>query len=39
MPRRTDISSNLIIGAGPILNGPAAEFHHSGSRPVSRSRG
>jgi carbamoyl-phosphate synthase large subunit len=26
MPRRTDISSILIIGAGPIVIGQAAEF-------------
>jgi carbamoyl-phosphate synthase large subunit len=39
MPRRTDISSILIIGAGPIVIGQAAEFEHSGSLPVSRSRG
>jgi len=32
MPRRTDISSILIIGAGPIVIGQAAEFDHSGTR-------
>jgi carbamoyl-phosphate synthase large subunit len=26
MPKRTDISSILIIGAGPIVIGQAAEF-------------
>jgi len=31
MPRRTDISSILIIGAGPIVIGPAAEFDYSGT--------
>jgi carbamoylphosphate synthase large subunit len=30
MPRRTDISSILIIGAGPIVIGQAAEFDYSG---------
>jgi len=29
MPKRTDISSILIIGAGPIVIGQAAEFEHS----------
>ena len=32
MPRRTDISSILIIGAGPIVIGQAAEFDYSGSQ-------
>ena len=30
MPKRADISSILIIGAGPIVIGQAAEFDHSG---------
>src|ERR1044071_9479910 len=34
MPKRTDISSILIIGAGPILIGQAAEFDYSGSQAV-----
>src|SRR3954463_959935 len=34
MPRRTDISSILIIGAGPIVIGQAAEFDYSGSKAV-----
>ena len=34
MPRRTDISSILVIGAGPIVIGPAAEFDYSGSQAV-----
>ncbi len=29
MPRRTDISSILIIGAGPIVIGQACEFDYS----------
>jgi len=34
MPRRSDISSILIIGAGPIVIGQAAEFDYSGSQAV-----
>src|SRR3954468_5838239 len=34
MPRRTDISAILIIGAGPIVIGQAAEFDYSGSQAV-----
>jgi carbamoyl-phosphate synthase large subunit len=34
VPRRTDISSILIIGAGPIVIGQAAEFDYSGSQAV-----
>src|SRR3712207_834727 len=30
MPKRTDISSILIIGAGPIVIGQASEFDYSG---------
>src|SRR5437763_16118277 len=30
MPRRTDINSILIIGAGPIVIGQACEFDYSG---------
>ena len=32
MPRRNDISSILVIGAGPIIIGQAAEFDYSGSQ-------
>ena len=32
MPRRTDISSILVIGAGPIVIGQAAEFDYSGTQ-------
>jgi carbamoyl-phosphate synthase large subunit len=32
MPKRTDISSILIIGAGPIIIGQACEFDYSGSQ-------
>ena len=34
MPKRTDIESILIIGAGPIVIGQAAEFDYSGSQAV-----
>ena len=34
MPKRTDISSILIIGAGPIVIGQAAEFDYSGSQAI-----
>ena len=30
MPKRTDISSILVIGAGPIVIGQACEFDYSG---------
>ncbi len=32
MPRRTDINSILIIGAGPIVIGQACEFDYSGTQ-------
>ncbi|MFL2849153.1 MAG: carbamoyl-phosphate synthase large subunit [Pseudohongiellaceae bacterium] len=32
MPRRTDINSILIIGAGPIIIGQACEFDYSGAQ-------
>ncbi|MFN2301896.1 MAG: carbamoyl-phosphate synthase large subunit [Gammaproteobacteria bacterium] len=32
MPKRTDINSILIIGAGPIVIGQAAEFDYSGAQ-------
>ncbi len=32
MPRRTDIESILIIGAGPIIIGQACEFDYSGAQ-------
>ena len=34
MPRRTDISSILVIGAGPIVIGQACEFDYSGTQAV-----
>src|SRR6266404_1496493 len=32
MPKRTDIHSVLIIGAGPIIIGQACEFDYSGTQ-------
>ena len=32
MPRRTDISSILLIGSGPIVIGQACEFDYSGTQ-------
>src|SRR5687767_15974375 len=32
MPRRTDLTSILIIGAGPIVIGQACEFDYSGTQ-------
>ena len=32
MPKRTDINSTLIIGAGPIIIGQACEFDYSGTQ-------
>src|ERR1700728_2635677 len=34
MPKRTDISPILIIGAGPIVIGQACEFDYSGTQAV-----
>ena len=32
MPKRTDIKSILLIGAGPIVIGQACEFDYSGAQ-------
>src|SRR3546814_12253990 len=32
MPRRTDIQTILVIGAGPIVIGQACEFDYSGAQ-------
>ena len=32
MPKRTDLESILIIGAGPIVIGQACEFDYSGAQ-------
>ena len=34
MPRRTDISSILVIGAGPIIIGQVCEFDYSGTQAI-----
>ncbi len=34
MPKRTDLSAILIIGAGPIIIGQACEFDYSGTQAV-----
>ncbi|MGB3274063.1 MAG: carbamoyl-phosphate synthase large subunit [Xanthobacteraceae bacterium] len=38
MPKRTDISTILIIGAGPIIIGQACEFDYSGTQAVKTLR-
>src|ERR1700759_1232783 len=38
MPKRTDISTILIIGAGPIVIGQACEFDYSGTQAVKTLR-
>ena len=38
MPKRTDIQSILIIGAGPIIIGQACEFDYSGTQAVKALR-
>ena len=32
MPKRTDLKTILIIGAGPIVIGQACEFDYSGAQ-------
>src|SRR3978361_2524960 len=34
MPKRTDIRSILVIGAGPIIIGQACEFDYSGTQAI-----
>ncbi|MCK0196772.1 carbamoyl-phosphate synthase large subunit [Ancylobacter sp. 6x-1] len=38
MPKRTDLSTILIIGAGPIVIGQACEFDYSGTQAVKTLR-
>jgi carbamoyl-phosphate synthase large subunit len=38
MPKRTDIETILILGAGPIVIGQAAEFDYSGTQAVKALR-
>ncbi len=39
MPKRTDIFSIFVIGAGPIVIGQACEFDNSGTQAIRKSRG
>ncbi len=39
MPKRTDLQSILIIGAGPIIIGQACEFDYSGAQACKALRG
>ena len=39
MPKRTDIGSILVIGAGPIIIGQACEFDYSGVQAVKALKG
>ena len=39
MPKRTDIQSILVIGAGPIIIGQACEFDYSGTQAVKALKG
>ncbi|MCW5859312.1 MAG: carbamoyl-phosphate synthase large subunit, partial [Caldilineales bacterium] len=39
MPKRTDLHSLLILGAGPIVIGQACEFDYSGSQAVKALKG
>ncbi len=32
MPRRTDLSTILVLGSGPIVIGQAGEFDYSGTQ-------
>ncbi len=38
MPKRTDITSILVIGAGPIIIGQACEFDYSGTQAIKALR-
>ena len=38
MPRRTDLTSILVIGAGPIVIGQACEFDYSGTQAIKALR-
>ena len=39
MPKRTDIQSILVIGAGPIIIGQACEFDYSGVQAIKALKG
>lgn len=38
MPKRADIQSILVIGAGPIVIGQACEFDYSGMRAIKAAK-
>ena len=38
MPKRTDIQTILLLGAGPIVIGQACEFDYSGTQACKASR-
>ena len=37
MPKRTDISSILVIGAGPVCKGQASEFEFARAQAITQS--
>jgi hypothetical protein len=39
MPKRTDITSILVIGAGPIVIGQVCGFDYAGMQAITRSKG
>ncbi|MEL6858936.1 MAG: hypothetical protein AAFO74_11150, partial [Pseudomonadota bacterium] len=39
MPKRADIQSILVIGAGPIIIGQACEFDYSGVQAIKALKG
>ena len=39
MPKRKDIKSILIVGAGPIIIGQACEFDYSGTQACKALKG
>ena len=39
MPKRTDLKSILLIGAGPIIIGQACEFDYSGTQALKALKG
>jgi len=39
LPKRNDINSILIIGAGPIVIGQACEFDYSGTQATQALKG
>ena len=39
MPKRTDLSTILVIGAGPIVIGQACEFDYSDNQAITPAKG